>query len=193
MRTHFRALRAFMLLLMAAISCAAQTAPDQRSTLEQWLRLRTTDLIVSVFAGVDSEIETLRSDMRPDKAQLLTEAMNFTDSESKIFWPVYRRYEVDLASLNNQRVALNREYAMKYSTVSDKDAKAMLDKALNLESDRAQLKKAYAEEFQRKGLPAITTAKFFQVEDRLDALMDLKLAAELPSLLARKDASAQLK
>lgn len=140
----------------------------------------------SSHKDVDSQIEALRADMRADKTKLVTEAMNFNEKESKIFWPVYRQYEAELTSLNDQRVALIKEYAAKYHNMSDKDAKSMLDKALDFDSKRAELKRAYASEFQNKGLSAMTTAKYFQLEHRLDTLVDLKLASELPSLLVRK-------
>ncbi|MFL6301712.1 MAG: hypothetical protein ACJ71N_13995 [Terriglobales bacterium] len=184
-----------MLLLLAVVSsCPAQTASDEETTFfDKWIKLRATDFIVSAMAGVDSEIESLRAGIRADKPHLLAEAMNFTESESKIFWPVYRKYEGDLTSINYQRVALNREYALKNNSLTDREAKSMLDKALSLESGRVQLKKDYAQEFQRKGLSATSTARFFQLEDRLDAMLDLKLVAELPSSLARKDLKAESK
>jgi hypothetical protein len=184
-----------MLLLLAVVSsCPAQTDSDEGTPFfDEWIKLRATDLIVSALAAIDSEIEGLHAGVRADKTELVTEAMNFTDKESKIFWPVYRRYEADLTSINDQRVALNKEYALKNSTLTDRDATSMLDKALSLESGRVQLKKDYAQEFQRQGLSATSTARFFQLEDGLDAVLDLKVVAELSSSLARKDQKAESK
>jgi hypothetical protein len=195
MRPNIRAVGLLVLLLLTVVSsCPAQSASDDETTFfDQWIRLRATDLIVSVLAGVDGEIQGLRAGMRADKTQLVTEAMNFTENESKIFWPVYRRYEAELTSINDQRVALNKEYALKNSAMTESDAKVMLDKAMSLESGRVQLKKNYAQEFQEKGLPATTTARFFQLENGLDAMLDLKLGAEFTSSLARRDVKAELK
>lgn len=134
---------------------------------------------------LDSQIEAVRSDIRSDKTKIITEAMKFNDNESKIFWPVYHKYEEDLRKLNDQRVALIKSYAEKYSSMTDHDAKSLLDQGLEFDVKRAELKKKYAKEFQKAGLSSLTTAKFFQLEHRLDTLMDLKLASELPSLLAR--------
>jgi hypothetical protein len=139
-------------------------------------------------SDVDSQLEELRADVRADKVDLIAEAMKLNDNESKLFWPIYRRYDTDLASLNDKRIALIKEYAAKFSTMSDSDAKAMLDKGLDFETERAELKKKYAKKFEKAGVSALTTAKFFQLEHRLDALVDLKLASELPSLLVRKTA-----
>ena len=64
----------------------------------------------------------------------------------------------------------------------------MINQALDFEAKRTQLKKKYATEFQKAGLSAMTTAKFLQLEHRLDLLVDLKLASELPALLVQAPA-----
>jgi hypothetical protein len=158
-------------VFLYATLCAGQTQTNDAN------QTQTNDM--------DSQIEAVRSDIRSDKTKLITEAMNFSDSESKIFWPVYHKYEEDLRKLNDQRVALIKSYAEKYSSMTDHDAKSILDQGLDFDLKRSELKKKYAKEFQKAGLSSLTTAKFFQLEHRLDALIDLKLASELPSLLAR--------
>lgn len=137
----------------------------------------------------DSILATVRADFRADKTALITEAMQFTDTESKVFWPVYRKYEGELSAVNDQRVALIKSYAEKWTTMTDADAKAMLDKSLAFETSRTELKKKYAKTFQSAGLSAMTTAKFFQLEHRLDLLVDLKIASELPGLFLKAPAT----
>ena len=139
----------------------------------------------STEPSVDSYIESLRADVRADKVALITDAMQFNDHDSKIFWPVYRKYEADLTSVNDKRVALIKSYDAKFVSMSDADAKTMIDQSLAFESERTDLKKKYAKEFQKAGLPSLTVAKFLQLEHRLDLLIDLKIASELPSLLVK--------
>jgi hypothetical protein len=43
--------------------------------------------------------------------------------------------------------------------------------------------KKYVEELQKAGLSSLTVAKFIQLEHRLDLLVDVNPASELPSLL----------
>jgi len=69
--------------------------------------------------------------------------------------------------------------------MTDADAKTMIDQSLDFESRRADIKKKYAKEFQKAGLSSLTIAKFLQLEHRLDLLVDLKIASELPSLLIK--------
>src|SRR5215469_13622485 len=135
--------------------------------------------------NLDSYIEELRADVRADKVAIITEAMQFNDRESKIFWPVYRKYEADITKVNDQRLALIKSYSDKFVSMTDADAKAIIDQSLDFDSRRIEVKKKYAREFQKAGLSSLTLAKFLQLEHRLDLLVDLKVASELPSLLIK--------
>ncbi len=135
--------------------------------------------------SLDSYIESVRADLRADKVAIITEAMQFNDQEGKAFWPVYRKYEADVSKVNDQRVALIKSYSDKFVTMTDADAKAMIDQSIDFESRRTDVKKKYAKEFQKAGVSALTLAKFLQLEHRLDLLVDLQIAAELPSLLIK--------
>ena len=59
-------------------------------------------------------IELLRSDLRSQKIAIITEVMQFTEDEDTKFWPVYREYETELAKLNDERLALIKDYAANY-------------------------------------------------------------------------------
>ena len=135
--------------------------------------------------SVDSYIESIRADTRADKVAIITDAMQFNDQESKIFWPVYRKYEADLMKVNDQRVALIKSYADKFTTMTDADAKAMIEQSLDFESRRTDVKRKCAKELQKAGLSSLTVAKFIQLEHRLDLLIDVQIASELPSLLIK--------
>jgi len=135
--------------------------------------------------SLDSSIESLRADLRADKVAIITQTMQLNDQDSKTFWPVYRRYEADVVKVNDQRVALIKSYADKYTTMTDADAKGMIDQSLDFESQRTNIKRKYAKEFQKAGLSSLTIAKFLQLEHRLDLLVDLKIASELPPLLVK--------
>ncbi len=132
--------------------------------------------------SLDSQIESLRADLKADKVAIITETMRFDDQQSKLFWPVYRKYEVELTKVNDERMALVKSYSDKFITMTDADAKEMIDQSIDFESRRINLKRKYAKEFQKAGLSPLTVAKFLQLEHRLDLLVDMSIASELPSL-----------
>ena len=132
-------------------------------------------------ASVGSTIELVRADMQADRAKIITAAMNFSDKDGVAFWPIYRKYEYERSTLDDRRAAVIKEYAAKYSTLNDADAKAMTERMLECESDLIALKKKYFKKFNAV-LPALTVTKFFQLEHRIDLLMDTKVESSLPPL-----------
>ncbi len=132
-------------------------------------------------AGVASVIESVRADMQADRAKLITAAMNFSDKDGAVFWPIYRRYEYERSTLDDRRAAVIKEYVAKYPTLTDGDAKAMAERMFDSESALVALKKKYFKKFNTV-LPALTVTKFFQLEHRIDLLMDTKVESSLPPL-----------
>ena len=132
----------------------------------------------------DDYIASLRADLKAEKTTLINEAMQFSEKDAAAFWPVYKRYEAELVKVNDERVSVIKTYSDTWTTMSDDDARNLAKKALDLESRRAALRKQYFAEFS-KVLPGLTVAKFFQLEHRLEVLVDLKIASELPALLIR--------
>lgn len=132
-------------------------------------------------ASLDSSIEVIRADSQADRVSVITAGMNFSEKEGTAFWAIYRKYEYERSTLDDHRVAVIKEYTAKYPSLSDADAKAMAQKMFDCESSLAALKKKYYKKFNAV-LPAYTVTKFFQLDHRVDLLMDMKVEASLPPL-----------
>jgi len=131
---------------------------------------------------LDAQIASIRADTRADKMTIIKGGMKFTPQESAVFWPIYQKYDAELTQINDERVELIKSYAQKYTTLTDADAKQMADKSFDLEERRVQLSKKYFGEFNKQ-LPATTVARFFQLEHRLNLIIDAKIASELPPVM----------
>jgi hypothetical protein len=123
--------------------------------------------------------ELLRSDLRAQKVAVITEVMEFTEAEDAAFWPVYREYETELAKINDDRMALIKDYAAGYDTLTDATADGLAVRALGLEARRHALLERFYARFKAV-VPAKTAARFLQVEHQILLLMDLQIAASLP-------------
>jgi hypothetical protein len=134
---------------------------------------------------IDSAIEVARANMRADRATIITQAMNFSDKEAAAFWPIYRQYEYERSRLDDSRVAVIKEYSQKYPTLTDAEAKAMAEQMFEYDSRLAALKKKYYKKFN-KMLPALTVTKFFQLDRRVDLLMDMNVESSFPPLTQAK-------
>ena len=131
--------------------------------------------------NIDSAIEVARANMRVDKVNIITGAMSFNDKEAAAFWPIYNEYEHQRSTLDDARVAVIKEYTQKYPSISDADAKAMAERMFEYDARLAGLKKTYYKKFN-KVLPALTVTKFFQLDRRVDLLMDMNVESSLPPL-----------
>ena len=131
--------------------------------------------------NIDSTIAVARANMQADRTTIITTGMNFNDKEGAAFWPIYQQYEYERSRLDDGRAAVIKKYTQKYSTLTDAEAKAMADQMFDCDSRLAALKKKYYKKFN-KVLPALTVSKFFQLERRVDLLMDMNVEYSLPPL-----------
>ena len=130
---------------------------------------------------LSSAIEVARAGMQADRSTIITAAMNFSDKDAAAFWPIYRQYAYERSKLDDRRVVVIKEYTQKYPTLTDAEAKGMAERMFECDSRQIALKKEYFKKFN-KVLPALTVTKFFQVERRIDLLMDMNVEASLPPL-----------
>lgn len=124
-------------------------------------------------------LELLRSDVRAAKTGLMTEALDLTPAQSEAFWPLYRAYDTELAGLGDRRVALIKQFADGYGTLTDAQADEMADAWFALQQDRADLRRKYHGRVAKAVSPRIA-ARFVQVDHVVSMLLDLQIAAELP-------------
>jgi hypothetical protein len=130
-------------------------------------------------SSIESEIELLRSDLRANKVEIVKDAMHVSGARADAFWPLYRKYQLDLDKIGDKRIALIKEFAANFDSMSDAKAKSLVKQALDLQSQRTNLLKSYYPQFE-KVLGAIDAAKLVQVEHLIMAAIDLQLAADLP-------------
>jgi hypothetical protein len=130
-------------------------------------------------AAIDQNIELLRKDIRSDKKQLIAANVQLTDAEAQAFWPVYDQYTAELTKIHDERVALLKEYAQGYQTMTDAQADNWVGRALKMDADVAALRLKYQPKF-RKLLPAKKAALYAQVERQAQMLIDTHVAIQIP-------------
>lgn len=112
------------------------------------------------------------------KVGFITQKLNLTTEEAKVFWPVYNKYSDELKKLRQvTKEKLNDEFD-ELSKMSDADADKMLNEMTNFRMSEAELIKKYAAEF-KKVLPVKKVVLLFKAEndfkrELLDKLMQRK-------------------
>jgi hypothetical protein len=130
-------------------------------------------------SGVDQDIDLLRQDIRSKKKQLVAANLKLTDTEATKFWPVYDQYTADLVKINDQKYALIKEYADSYGKMTDDQALSLTNRALAVDKNVTDLRLRYVPIFS-KVIPGTKVATFFQIERRIQGVIDLQLSSQLP-------------
>ena len=105
--------------------------------------------------------------------------MQLTEEEQKVFWPLYDDYQAELSKIEDQQIALITMYAENYQNLTDEKAQKILDQFLAVDDKALKVSRAHAKKFL-KVLPAKHVARYFQVENKLDAIVNYDLARGIP-------------
>lgn len=121
--------------------------------------------------------------VRADKKLLVAENMQLNEAEAKAFWPVYERYQDELFLLRMRTVKLIKDYADAYEKMTNDTANKLLDEYMTIEKLGPKLRQAYLPKF-RKVLSAVKTARYYQIENKIQAALMYELARNIPLMKA---------
>jgi hypothetical protein len=151
-----------------------------------WMRLLGS-VLLAVLAVVPAlsqdkpadNMQLVREKIKADKKLLVADNMKLTETEAKSFWPVYDAYQKDLGALATRTVKLIQDYAGSYATMTNEIARKLVDESMAIESDRNKLRQTYLPKF-RQTLPEIKVARYYQIENKIQAAVNYDLAAGIP-------------
>ena len=124
-------------------------------------------------------VELLKSDIKTQKIAVITEAMALDEAQSEPFWQIYRDYDYELASIVDRRIALIKDYAESFSSMTDDKAADLAKISFDIEKDRSKLREKYYKKFA-KDLSPLVGARWLMIERTINTLMDLQISAEMP-------------
>jgi hypothetical protein len=160
--------------MLTSVPTRAQASQDAQSSGSQ-----------SSSASLDQDIQMLREDVRSDRKTLTAAHMDLTADEATKFWPVYDQYIQETTKVNDARVALIKDYAANYDTISDKQAQDYMKRAADIQRGLTQLREKYVPLFEKVVSPK-KTAQWYQIDRRIELLIELQLAALIPVVDASK-------
>ncbi len=105
--------------------------------------------------------------------------MTLTADEATKFWPIYDQYRQEAIKPNDDRWALIKEYAANYNTMTDAQAQDYMKRSNAIDQQLISLRMKYVPLFE-KVISAKKTALWFQIDRRIDLLINLQLSAVIP-------------
>jgi hypothetical protein len=145
----------------------------------------TLAAIVAIVAPTSAQdkpadnMQIVLEKIRADKKLFVAENMQLTEAEAKGFWPVYEQYQDELFLLRSRTAKLIKDYADGYEKMANDTAKKLLDELMVIEGLGPKLRQAYLPKF-RKALPEVKVVRYYQIENKIYAVLLYELARNIP-------------
>ncbi len=131
------------------------------------------------FAQARDAVEVKRSIIQTERKMIVSANMPMSEEESAAFWPVYNEFQDAMRKLNDRRTNLILDLISEFDDLSGERAQDMVKEALDIEEQRIKLQRKYLGKFN-KVLPPKKVARFFQIENRLNARISDDLLSRMP-------------
>ena len=131
-------------------------------------------------------MQILLDKIKADKKLVVATEMQLTESEAMGFWPVYEQYQNELFLIRTRTAKLIEDYADAYEKMTGDTAKKLLDESVTIEALGLKLRQAYLPKF-RKVLPEVKVARYYQIENKINAILIYELAKKIPLVKTGKN------
>ena len=128
-------------------------------------------------------VEMIKKGVQEDSRNIVAANLTLTEEQAKIFWPLYDEYDAAYDKLVNERVELIKEYMMEYYGNDAEVDKSLITRSIELKKKAVDLQEEYINKMMEV-LPASLVGRFFQIDNRISALIDIVRMSNLP--LARE-------
>jgi len=127
----------------------------------------------------EKDVELLRQDLRDQRKQIVALNLPLTADEATKFWPVFDQYRQEAVKPNDERWAVLKDYATQYDTMTDAQAQSLMKRATDVDQQLLTLRTKYIPIFE-KVISARKTALLYQIDRRVDLLINLQLSSMIP-------------
>ncbi|GMR15035.1 MAG: hypothetical protein BMS9Abin30_0652 [Gammaproteobacteria bacterium] len=146
------------------------------SALVLLMSLSTT---TSAQNALDDQIALVRQSAHTDRKILIMGNVNFTADESAQFWPAWNEYRAAVTANGDRSLALIKDFAAHYGNMENLKAGKLLADYFSIEMQDMVIKKDFARKIDTF-MPTTKVMRVIQIENKLDAAIDMQLAAEIP-------------
>lgn len=133
----------------------------------------------SIVPSSEAELQTLANTIRANRRALVSVNLPLTSEQAAQFWPLYEKYQAEMNAIGDKVVALVDDYITHFRDLSDDKALQLITDYLAADAERIKVRQTYLPEFT-KILPGRTVARFYQIENKMDAVVKYDLAATIP-------------
>ena len=131
------------------------------------------------FSDFAPAIAELREEAGQDRRNIVRANMLLTETEGARFWPLYDEYRAERKKIGDRKVRLITDFLAQQNSMSEDEARVLANEDFAIEKDTSELKTKWYKKMTKE-LSERTIARFFHIDEKLDAAADLALAANIP-------------
>jgi hypothetical protein len=136
--------------------------------------------VASAWAQTAKErLDLTREAVESQRRILVSGSLRLSDSEAKAFWPLYDGYEKERRPYDERASKLVADFLASAATLTDAQARAMLDEAFRIDEGRVRVRRAWYDRMA-KAIPPRQLVRFYQIETKLDSVVRADLSRQIP-------------
>jgi hypothetical protein len=163
----------------AAAPSAAPEAAPAAPPAAQAVAPPAHDSVPALTPEMRHKMDSTGAAIRANRQKVVAASMDLTPAENEKFWPMYREYRDSVSAITERFYHFVARYGQQYRTLTDSQATRLLTEYLTIDQDRMALRLRYVKKFATI-LPPRKVMRYFQVENKLDAIMAYDIAGEIP-------------
>ena len=132
-----------------------------------------------VSAGAQDLLEMIKRDINAERRTIVAEALTIPLEAETEFWHMYNDMEQELDLLTDKRAKNIKKFADNYDNVTDDVADALAKTSFEISSGRVKINKTYYKKAS-KLISKKEAARFIQLLNQIQLLIDIQIAAEIP-------------
>jgi hypothetical protein len=121
----------------------------------------------------------LKKDIQDESRRIVAENLTLTEEQADIFWPLYDEYDAAYDGLVNDRVKVIEDYMMNYYGLEEETGKELIAKSIELKQRAVNIQEEYINKMLDV-LPISVVGKFFQIDNRIAAIIEIARLATVP-------------
>jgi len=133
-----------------------------------------------LFAQTHTEGELVRSAFKLEKKAVVGDYLQLNDSLSKIFWPIYDRYETERTAISDRQIKLLEMYANSYKGMDAATAEKIYKESASIQKAGVALREKYAGTV-KKNVSSAAALNFYMVEDYIATVIKSELYDAIPA------------
>jgi hypothetical protein len=135
--------------------------------------------VTSAQTALDEQIALVRQSAHTDRKVIIMGNVHFTADEGAEFWPAWKQYRAAMSANGDRMLALIKNFAEHYEEMTDQKASELLTDSFSIRMQDIVVKQKFSKQIDRF-LPTQKVMRIIQIENKLDAAINLQLAAEIP-------------